>query len=195
MASGIWFVWSVSALTDRHLMPFWCSNSFFFLPPLYYLYYHYHIISDPHSTTTGSVDVGYRWAADSPRWIFRRGEEVWLCVAAADGWSHRWVCISDWDCPLRPPQSLPTGQSGTVMISSLISLNQVIIHALLLMCESFLFIFEIPSVGHHFFTVFLSVLPGSWFCWFQRQCAEQFSVHDERRRTAVIVEGQWNQCS
>lgn len=65
------------------------------------------------------IDVGYRWAADSPRWIFWRGEEVWLCVAAFDGWSNGWICISDWDCPLRPPQSLPTGWSGVIMISSL----------------------------------------------------------------------------
>lgn len=59
-----------------------------------------------------SVDFGYRWAADSPGWVFRRGEKVWLRVATVDGWSYGWVCISDWDCPLRPPQSLPTGQSG-----------------------------------------------------------------------------------
>jgi len=61
--------------------------------------------------TTGSVDVGYRWAADGPRWFFWRGEEVGLCVAAADGRSLGWICISERDCPLRPPQSLPAGQS------------------------------------------------------------------------------------
>lgn len=58
------------------------------------------------------IDVGHRWAADSPRWFFWRGEEVWLRVAAADGRSHGWVCVPDRDRPLRPAQSLPTGWLG-----------------------------------------------------------------------------------
>lgn len=45
-------------------------------------------------------------------------------MAAADGWSLGWVCISDWDCPLGPPQSLPTGQSGSYDFLSKISLKQ-----------------------------------------------------------------------
>lgn len=61
-------------------------------------------------TPLASVDVGHRWTADSPRWIFRGGEEVRLCVAAADGWSHGWLCISDRHRPLRPAQSLQAGQ-------------------------------------------------------------------------------------
>lgn len=67
-------------------------------------------------TTTTSVDVGHRWAADSPRWIFRRGEEVWLCLAASDGWGHGWICVSDWNSTFGPSQSLPTGRDLIALV-------------------------------------------------------------------------------
>lgn len=144
------------------------------------------------------VDVGYWWAADSPRWVLWGGEEVWLCVAAADGWSHGWVCVSDWDRPLRPAQSLPAGQSGTVMISSLRSASFMCHWSCVnVLCLSLLFwqrAFEIKL--WLFDTKCASLTPtGSRLQWFQRERAERFSVHGQWRRTAVIVEGQRDQCS
>lgn len=103
-----WLDWRISCLgfdLCKTFLMFKCfiSSSLLFINPML--------------LTMVSVDVGYRWAAVNPRWILGGGEEVWLCVAAADGWSLGWICISDWNCPLRPPQSFSAGQSGTVVIS------------------------------------------------------------------------------
>lgn len=117
-----------------------------FLSPLYYDHFW-----SSSSTTTTSVDVGYRWAADCPRWIFRRGEEVWLCLAASDGWSHGWICISDWNGPFGPSQSLPSGHD----------LIALIIHAecYWFMCKMFLL--SVITALHEVIYCFLCQVHGS----------------------------------